>query len=644
MENESFQIPAPVPNEGQEKVLALANMAEWKLCLENNRIWIGDDFIGRLFPNIEDKELDIDRFLSRVDKMHRDTITRRLMDKDLSSEKPFDLEFRFNRADGEIFYFRLFGAHRWDLSGNVVERYGLIQDITSRCKTEQTLEEKEREKNLVIDTIPVGLAIWTPERRLIWANRQIFEMYDVEYSEKASNELCYRLLKPGDDICRSCPVLEALHRKQSLSREIKLTSKSLYVSVFPYLDKYGECIRIITMVYDVSDMRKRQQHMLDEKKMEAVRSLSAGLVQDFNNLLQAIYLWVGLSKESSDKSSHVYQDKIIEAIHRGYDLTNQMRLFSGQDKNFHPQTVEVGEFLNHFVTRLRQSICNTITVTVRTDESLPPIHADAKSLENMLNILTTNAVEAMEKGGNLDISAGEITLSEQIDIRGRLSKGGRYVQIAVKDTGVGIDEMELSRIFNPFFTTKFDHENRGMSLPLVYAEMRRHKGHVQAASNKGKGTTISLYFPVSNEPEQDTPDMFSTIQKDGRVPPVTVLLVEDDLTVRTFSTRLLEKQGFKVIEAADGETAIELFSQQSDSIDLVLLDVILPRRSGREVYEVIKRMKPNARVIFATGYSADYLEDIPDDAVVIQKPFSKEALLNAIKGMLKGISENDKLG
>ena len=183
-----------------------------------------------------------------------------------------------------------------------------------------------------------------------------------------------------------------------------------------------------------------------------------------------------------------------------------------------------------------------------------------------------------------------------------------------------------------------------MSLPMVYAKMRQHKGHVHATSIKGKGSTFSLYFPASVELEHLSPDLFSRIQKDGQTYPVTILLVEDDPTVRTFSTRILEKQGFNVIEAADGEIAIELFTQQADSINLVLLDVILPRRSGREVYDAIKRIQPSVRVIFATGYSADFLEDMPDDAVVIQKPFSKEALLETITRMLRNIPENDEPG
>ncbi len=644
MEKASHQASTSHPNDKPEKILALANMAEWKLCLKNQRLWIDEHFFCRLFPNTEEKEIDTDTFLDHVDKSHRDTVARTLLQKETSDQKPFELEFRFNRTDGDIFYFKLFGAHRLDPSGNVIERYGLIQDITRQRKTEQTLEEKEREKNLIIDMIPVGLAIWTPERRLIWANRQVFELLNVEYSEKASNELCYRLFQPGDDICRNCPVVEVLHRKQSLSIEIRVASKSLHISVFPCMDGYGEIIRIITMIYDVSDIRKQQQHRQDEKKMEAIRSLAGGLAQDFNNLLQAIYLWIGLSKESDDKSSHVYHDKIIEIIQAGYDLTNQIRIFSGLDHAFQPQTIKINDFINRFVTRLMSSIGNTITVTVRVNENLPPIFVDVKSLENMLNILTTNAVEAMRKGGKLEISADEITLSEQVDIRHRLSRAGRYVQIAVKDTGIGIDEMELERIFNPFFTTKPDHENRGMSLPMVYAKMRQHKGHVHATSIKGKGSTFSLYFPASVELEHLSPDLFSRIQKDGQTYPVTILLVEDDPTVRTFSTRILEKQGFNVIEAADGEIAIELFTQQADSINLVLLDVILPRRSGREVYDAIKRIQPSVRVIFATGYSADFLEDMPDDAVVIQKPFSKEALLETITRMLRNIPENDEPG
>jgi two-component system, cell cycle sensor histidine kinase and response regulator CckA len=620
-----------------DHALKLADMVEWELDLAEYRILIMEPFATRLFLKSTGNGFGLDEFFSRIDREFRDTVVQRLTAKDAADDKPLDLEFRFNRIDGDFFYLKFYGTHLRDSTGRIIKRFGLAQDISRLRETEQALEESEKEKNLVIDTIHLGLALWTPERRLIWANRKIFELFGAEHSDKIHNELCYRLLRPNCTTCTNCPVLEALQRRQPITQEMDIAGKILSVSAVPFIDRYGEITRIITMVHDISYQKKQQQQLYHTEKMEAVRSLAAGIAQDFNNLLQVIMHWVELSRDSSDTSTHYNLENIISAVQKGHDLTNQLLTFSGMDTAFQPQSVSVIDFLNRFADDLKQRVSDNITVTITIDPDLPSISADVKLLENMLNALFINAEEAMETGGRLHISASEIDLTEQIYVHNQMPSSGRYVRLSIADTGTGITESEMNRIFNPFFTTKTDRQNRGMGLPKVYSEMRRHNGYIQVDSDEGKGTEISLCFPVPSNTTLDTAELLRLVKKDHDSDSVNILLVDDDPTVRKLTLRTLEKHGFNLIEAADGQTAIDLFTQHSGNIHLVLLDVILPRRSGREVYDHIKQVQPNTRVIFATGYSASYLDDLPNDAVVIQKPFTKTALLQTVKLALAGI-------
>lgn len=614
-----------------ENALKLADMVEWELDLAEYRILIMEPFATRLFLKSAGNGFSLDDFFSRIDREFRDTVVQRLTAKDAADDTPFDLEFRFNRIDGDIFYLKFYGTHLRDSAGRIIKRFGLAQDISRLRETEQALEESEKEKNLVIDTIHLGLALWTPERRLIWANRKIFDLFGVEHTDKKHNELCYRLLKPNCTTCANCPVLDALQRRQPITQEMDTAGKTLSVSAVPFIDRYGEITRIITMVHDISSQKKQQKQFFHAEKMEAVRSLAAGIAQDFNNLLQVIMHWVELSRDPGDSSSHHNLENIITAVQKGHDLINQLLTFSGMDAAFQPLPVSVNDFLNQFAADLKQRASTTITVTVNVYPDLPSISADVKLLENMLNALVINAEEAMETGGRLDISASEIDLTEQIYIHNQMPSSGRYVRISVADTGIGINASEMTRIFNPYFTTKTDRENRGMGLPKVYSEMRRHNGYIQVDSVEGKGTEISLCFPVPSDTPLDTAELLKIVKKDADSDTVNILLVDDDPTVRTLTRRTLEKHGFNLIEAADGQTAVDLFTQHSGRIHLVLLDVILPRRSGREVYDHIKQVQPDARVIFATGYSASYLDDLPSNAIVIQKPFTKTALLQTVK-------------
>ncbi|MBN1880373.1 PAS domain-containing protein [bacterium] len=614
-----------------EKALQMAEMFEWEYDLETRRFGIMEPYGAKLFLQPGRFSFTLEEFFSRVDQEHRENALRLMTTRDSEDDAALELELRFNRVDGEIYYLRMYGTPVRDSQGWVVKRFGIAQDISTLRETEHALEESEREKNLVIDNINLGLALWTPDRRLIWANRVLLNLFRAEHHDLKRDELCYQLLKTDNHPCSNCPIPDALHQRQSVTQEIAVAGRILSVTAVPFIDRYGEVTRIITIVNDVSGQKAFHDQLLQIQKMDAVGQLAAGIAHDFNNLLHVMLNYIESALDTCDERTRTSLEPIAEAAKKGHDLVSQLMTFSRTESNFQPQAVNPGDFLPQFVVRIRPFLRETISVELSIDSKVSEISADPGLLEQILENLVKNAEDAMPEGGLLTISARDADMTDLTRMNNQGMRPESYVTITVSDTGVGIPESEIPEIFNPFYSTKDVGEGKGLGLSTVYALMKKHQGFIEVKSEKNVLTEFILFFPVRHELDVDTDELMRSIRQSIASEAITILLVDDDPTVRKVTVHTLEKAGYVLLEAADGQTAIDLFSKHADSIQLVLLDVVLPRRSGREVFDHIQAIRPGTRVIFATGYASTYLDDLPQDAPVIHKPYAKSALLRTIK-------------
>lgn len=618
-----------------EQALELARMVEWEYDPDNRKFKIMENLGARLFMQPGKFTYSAEEFLARIDSDSRPFFIELLGNRSGKRDQPFTREVRFTRLDGEVFYLRMFGSSMVE-EGLICRRFGLLQDITELRQAEHALAESEKEKNLVIDTIDIGLALLFPDHEIIWTNHALNRMFNVTGNNLEGENFCFALWDNADKPCDDCPVQACIQSRQTESKEFTVEDRFLSISAAPFIDQYNEITRVILMVRDITAQQDLMQQLLHAQKMEAVGQMAGGIAHDFNNILHIILGYCEFAQESCDHETQELLRPIDESAHKGHELVRQLLNFSHTETNFNPKHLDLNRTLPMFKEWIKRMIGENIVVDLFINDPLPGINADINQLDQVMLNLCVNARDAMPDGGLLTIDATVKAIDRPLIYHNQQLKPGDYVVIAVKDTGCGIQSEALSRIFDPFFTTKDIGKGTGLGLSTVYSVMQKHHGLVQVTSKSGCGTTFELFFPIPSEDDLDTADIVISINMDISSVPLTILFVEDDPMVRRMTSKTLEKAGFNLLVASDGQSAIDVFTENADTIDVVLLDVVLPRKSGREVFEFIRETRPNLPVVFATGYAAEYLDGIPGDANILQKPYSKKELLKTLKQLTRG--------
>ena len=382
---------------------------------------------------------------------------------------------------------------------------------------------------------------------------------------------------------------------------------------------------------------KMEAQLRQAQKMEAIGHLSGGIAHDFNNILTAMigYGHLLLMKMAKDDPQRVYVEQILEAADRAGILTHSLLAFSrSQIINVRP--VSINGLIGKVETFLKRIIGEDVELRTVLSDMDHVVMVDSGQIEQVLMNLATNARDAMPKGGTLTI---ETTLTE-IDSSFIQSHGygkpGSYVIVSISDTGTGMDEETSKKIFDPFFTTKELGKGTGLGLSMVYGIIKQHSGYINVYSELGRGTTFKIYLKSARMPAEQTKVTEEAETEGGSE---TILVAEDDAALRQLFENVLGESGYTVITAADGQEAITLFNANKDKIGLCMLDLIMPRMSGREVYNEIRKISPDMGVIFASGYTADkiFTEGIlPEGPEIMLKPVSPRNLLKKVRKVLDG--------
>ena len=377
--------------------------------------------------------------------------------------------------------------------------------------------------------------------------------------------------------------------------------------------------------------------LLQAQKMEAVGQLAGGIAHDFNNLLQVIGGFAELAEEELPADSPVQSRlaHVRRAYERARDLVQQLLVFSRR------QTAErVATDLNRVVagalTMIERVLGEHIECRFRPGEELGLVDADRHQMEQVLMNLCLNARDAMPHGGVIEIETARQTLGPEFCAARPWAREGEFVVLSVRDTGEGMPPEVRERAFEPFFTTKEVGQGTGLGLATVYGIVKQHEGMVDVESAPGQGATFRVYLPVAREPAvappHDAPAGPAPVARGE-----TILLAEDDDMVRRLTLSILERAGYAVLVARDGNQAIEAFEKYADQIDLVLVDVVMPGQSGRAVHDAVRRLRPDTPVLFASGYSYDELETgglDPNTVEVIAKPYRSADLLRRLRTLL----------
>jgi len=413
-------------------------------------------------------------------------------------------------------------------------------------------------------------------------------------------------------------------------------------TIVPRYNSAGQLVRYDGLVEDITErtlaeesVRKKDEQLREAQKLEAVGLLAGGIAHEFNNLLQVIGGYTTCAMEDLSPQEQRYNDlhQVRTATDRAAALTRQLLGFSRR-RILQPENVDPNQLVADLAQMLRPLVGDRISVEVVLRDDIGTVDADPGELQQALLNLCLNARDAMPSGGTLVLSTDTVVLTEAFwEPRFQIGPG-RYVVFGVTDTGQGIPAEVQQHIFEPFFTTKEVGKGTGLGLAMVYGVVQQHKGAIHVYSEPAKGTTFKVYLPSGGEngDEEETEEPLPAPR--GRE---TILVAEDEPLVRSLAVRILEKAGYKVLAAADGEEALRLFKEHSNDISLTLLDAIIPKLTGHEVYRHIKAEDPAARVLFASGYDSETAQSgfiLQERLRLVEKPFDADTLLRTVREVL----------
>jgi PAS domain S-box-containing protein len=543
------------------------------------------------------------------------------------------------------------GEERWiawhntnikDAAGNVTSIIAMGVDVTERKKAEESVHFLSS----LLEQSTQPLRVTTFEGDLVRFNRAFQELtgYTAMGLQRTN---CRDLTPPHWHKIEEEKRAEVVRTGRPLTYEQEILRKDgrhipVEVVTDVYRDERGIPGYLYSFIRDISDRkraeeerRRLQEQLLQVQKMNALGTLAGGIAHEFNNLLGAILGYSSLLKTKTDAEHPFYKaiDTIEKSSQRGAELTRQIMSFARVGK------YKIGPTdLNAVVTRVLGLVSQTFgpncRIETRFHEGLWPVQGDSAQLVHALINLCINAREAMPDGGRLVIETQNVPDADA-SVRGCVeAQPGPYVLVSIADTGVGMSPEMQQRIFEPFFTTKEDGKGTGMGLAVVYGVVKGHGGFITVSSEPGSGSCFSLFLPaapaLAQVPREEAP---SPLPRGAE----TILLAEDDAVVRAAAADMLGELGYTVIEAADGRQALERYAQHRDEIGLVLLDMVMPELSGRDVSRALRQMNPQVIILLSSGYDdAEQVKDLLGQEAqgFIAKPFQIEELAKMVRGLL----------
>jgi len=532
------------------------------------------------------------------------------------------------------------GAHDYVTKGQLKRLLPAIERELREAQGRATLRVTEASFATLVEHAPVGIYRSSPEGRFLSANAAVVRMLGYETAAQVLN------LDMAQDVYADAAERQRLVERDTYSDRqydnVEATWKrrdgrllTVQLSVRAVRDAAGRVDYYETFVRDVTDQRRLQQQVLQSQKMEAVGRLAGGVAHDFNNLLTVITSYSDLLLEDLAPGDAKRDD--LEQVRKAADgaaaLTRQLLAFSRQQV-VEPRVVSLNTVVEGLQKILRRVIGEDIELTITLAPDLGSVRADVGQLEQVLMNLVVNARDAMPTGGRLTVETANAEHDPEYARDREAAAVRRFAMLAVTDTGCGMDEATRARIFEPFFTTKEVGKGTGLGLATVYGIVKQAGGFIWVYSEPGQGTSFKIYLPAVDATAERTTAASTTPAPRGTE---TVLLVEDAAAVRAVTKQMLERQGYTVLEAPDGEAGLRLAQRHRGVIHLLLTDVVMPRVGGRELAEQLTRLRPDVKVLYASGYTDDSVVRhgiLESGMAYLQKPFSPESLARKVRDVL----------
>ena len=535
--------------------------------------------------------------------------------------------------------FEITASPLFDASGRIIAGIEAVREVTGRIQAERLLRESEQRFRTLFEESKDVFYISTEEGRFLDINPAGVELFGY-----ASKEELFEV-----NIGRELYVYP-----QDRKRFVELVNVTSYAKDYEVLmkRKNGEKLWVIItstalrdhrgivtgyrgVIRDVTEHKKLEQQLLQSQKMEAIGLLAGGIAHDFNNILTAIIGYGNLLKKNLQDNDRLrgFADQVLESANRASRLTKSILAFS-RKQVLKSQAVDLNAIIAQVEKLLVRLIGEDVMLKAVLHGADMTVMADSIQLEQVLINLATNARDAMPNGGSLVIETSIEKLDEEHARAYGLREPGKYAVVTVQDTGSGFDEETEARIFEPFFTTKEAGKGTGLGLSIVHGIINQHGGSIMADSKPGAGTKFNFYLPlVLPKPGEEHSAVIDAPTGGSEA----ILLAEDDGTVRGLIRGILEDAGYTIFEASDGEDAVRLYRENPERIRLLVLDVVMPRKNGKDVYDEIRRARPDIKALFISGYTADIIhkKGILDATLdFMLKPLSGDELLRKVRELL----------
>jgi len=535
------------------------------------------------------------------------------------------------------------------LLGDLARGIGIALDRMAAEAERRQTDARLRLEGAALSAAANGIAIVDSAGRIEWVNRAFTEMTGYDAHEVIGHDLTALLDSSRQDAAFRAHIWEKVRlghvwRGQTVNRRKDGTLYEEESTITPVRDERGAIAHFVAVKQDISERRALEEQVRHVQKMDSVGRLAGGVAHDFNNMLSVILGHTELALTHVPEGSAVHDDltEILSAGRRSADLTRQLLAFARKER-VHPKAMDLSDGVTQSLKLLRRLISEDITLTAELGDATWPVFLDPSQLDQILANLCVNARDAIraaraEGAVHADGDVVTITTTNRVLDAARAQSldlpPGDYVQLSVRDTGIGIPDDLLPKIFEPFFTTKAVGQGTGLGLAMVFGAVKQCGGCITVSSALGLGATFDIYFPRHHV---ESPSVAPLTEPDSVGGDETILVVEDDPAVLNLAVQTLARLGYHVLAADGAEQALTLAAQRAGDIDLVLTDVIMPGMNGRELSEALQKMIPGLKRLYMSGYTADVLSapgERLEERELVQKPFTMRALATRVREAL----------
>ncbi len=534
-----------------------------------------------------------------------------------------------------------------DANGEIAGLLGICRDITDRKRAEEEIRQSQQKLRMHFEHTPLAVVEWDVEFRVAAWNPSAERIFGYSREEAMGKHASF--IVPPQVREHVDRVLNDLlsHKVGASSTNDNVTKDGRIISCewynTPLVDEFGRVLGAASLAQDVTERVALEERLRQSQKMEAIGRLAGGVAHDFNNLITVILGYSQVLSEGlppgrlADSTA-----QIKSAADRAAGITRQLLAFS-RKQVVSPRMINLNDIMLNLDSLLRRLIGEDVEVLAAPAGDLGTVKADPGQIEQILMNLALNARDAMPNGGKLTLETSNVQLDHAYAREHQPVEPGRYVMLAVSDTGVGMAPEIQARIFEPFYTTKEVGKGTGLGLSTVYGIVKHMGGHIWVYSEPGQGTTFKIYFPRLNQPAEELWSEKS--RKEVRRGTETILLVEDDPQLRQLTSSVLVHCGYKVLTAGGGEEGLALCKANHSDIDLLVTDVVMPGMNGRQLAEQVARVAPQAKVLYISGYTGNAIAHygVLDAGVwFLPKPFSLSALVAKVREVLDTTTGEDQ--